>query len=76
MARYPGAKYVVTMDSWFFNLMIVLIFITALLVVLGKYKFNAPDSVVYGVSVVLLILSGYLIFERLRGPPGSILATF
>jgi energy-coupling factor transporter transmembrane protein EcfT len=54
--------------GWFYTLMIVLLFITAVLVVLGKYKLGAPDSVVYPVGVLIVLISGYLIYERRQDP--------
>lgn len=54
--------------GWFYTLMIVLLFITAVLVVLGKYKLGAPDSVVYPVGVLIALISGYLIYERRQDP--------
>lgn len=54
--------------GWFYTLMIVLLFVTSVLVVLGKYKFGAPDSVVYPVGVLIALISGYLIYERRQDP--------
>jgi energy-coupling factor transporter transmembrane protein EcfT len=54
--------------EWFYTLMILLLFITAVLVVLGKYKLGAPDSVVYPVGLLIAVISGYLIYERLQDP--------
>jgi energy-coupling factor transporter transmembrane protein EcfT len=56
------------LPGWFFTLMIVLLFITAVLVVVGKYRLGAPDSVVYPVGLLIAVISGYLIYERRQDP--------